>query len=51
MQTINRIFKYPFFWTKTDVFMINVPILKLRLRSRHNLDIREMDANLCFLNI
>ena len=40
MQIINRIFKYPLFRTKTYVFMLNVAILQLRLRSRHNPDIR-----------
>ena len=40
MQTINHIFKYSLFRTKTDVFMLNLPILQSRLRSRHNSDIR-----------
>ena len=41
MQTINRIIKDSLFRTKTDVFMLNVPILQLCLRSRNNSDIRE----------
>ena len=38
MQTINCIFKFSLFRTKTDAFMINAPILQSRLRatwSRH----------------
>ena len=46
MQTINGIFKYPLFRTKTDVFMLNVPILQLRPRSRHNPDIRAFVGSL-----
>ena len=41
MQKINRIFEYSLFQTKTDFFMLNVPILQLRLRSRHNPEIRD----------
>ena len=40
MQTINRIFKDSLFRTKTDVFILNVPILQSSLRSRHSPDIR-----------
>ena len=45
MQTINCIFKYSLFRTKTDVFILNVPILQLHLRSRHNPDIRDCVKN------